>query len=248
MTAVEAYRVALRSLEEWDTFLLEHSGLPGPRANLELAHAVSMEGSAEHFWRYIALGPEMAPTNTPQVLLVVCGVLGLGRLLAGGEAFVLAELRRVASDPRWRVREAVAMALQTWGDSDMSALLDAMLFWSDGTLLEQRAAAAALAEPRLLRRTEHAERVLDILDAITTSVVSRSERKTEDFRILRQGLGYCWSVAVAALPDVGRGRMERWLRSSDPDVRWIMRENLRKKRLARLDPEWVRRGLEALGT
>ena len=105
-----------------------------------------------------------------------------------------------------------------------------------------------MAEPRLLRRTEHAERVLDVLDAITKSVVSRSDRKGEDSRILRQGLGYCWSVAVAAVPEVGRGRMERWLRSSDPDVRWIMRENLRKKRLARLDPEWVRRGLEVLGT
>ena len=248
MTAVEAYRAVLRSLEEWDTFLLEHSGLPGPRANLELAHAVSLEGSAERFWRYVALGPEMAPTNMPQVLLVVCGVLGLGRLLAGGEASVLADLRRLASDPRWRVREAVAMALQSWGDSDMPALLGAMHRWSAGTCLEQRAAAAAVAEPRLLRRAEHAERVLDLLDAITASIVSQSERKSEDFRILRQGLGYCWSVAVAALPDVGMGRMERWLRSSDPDVRWVMRENLRKKRLAKLDPEWVGRGLEALAT
>ncbi len=59
--------------------------------------------------------------------------------------------------------------------------------------------------------------------------------------MLRKGLGYCWSVAVAALPEPGKARMERWLASDDPDVRWIMRENLKKARLQRLDPEWVAR-------
>ncbi len=248
MSKIDSYRATLRSMTEWDTFLLGQSGLPGPRANLELAHAVALEGNGELFLRYIAFGPNVAATNTPQVFLAACGVLGLGRILAEGELSVLPELRRLASDPRWRVREAVAMALQTWGDSDMHALLDAMHRWSAGTPLEQRAAAASLAEPRLLLRAEHAMRVLDILDAITTSVVSQGERRSEDFRALRQGLGYCWSVAVVALPESGMGRMEHWLRSSDPDVRWIMRENLRKKRLARLDPEWVRRGLDVLGT
>ena len=248
MSKVDSYRALLRSMTEWDTFLLEQSCLPGPRANLELAHAVALEGSTRLFWRYVTSGPDVAGTNTPQVFLVVCGVLGLGRLLAEGEPSALQELRRLASDPRWRVREAVAMALQAWGDSGVRALLNAMRQWSAGKPLEQRAAAAALAEPRLLRRAEDAEDVLDILDAITMSVVSQSERKSEAFSVLRQGLGYCWSVAVVALPEAGMGRMELWLRSSDPDVRWIMRENLRKKRLARLDPEWVRRGLEALGT
>ena len=30
---------------------------------------------------------------------------------------------------------------------------------------------------------------------------------------------------------------------NDPDIRWIMRENLKKKRLARMDPGWVTWGL-----
>jgi hypothetical protein len=33
--------------------------------------------------------------------------------------------------------------------------------------------------------------------------------------------------------------MARWLANSNPDVRWIMRENLKKKRLERLDAAWA---------
>jgi hypothetical protein len=31
----------------------------------------------------------------------------------------------------------------------------------------------------------------------------------------------------------------RWCSHDDPDVRWVVRENLGKARLARLDPAWV---------
>jgi hypothetical protein len=41
--------------------------------------------------------------------------------------------------------------------------------------------------------------------------------------------------------------MERWLASDDRDVRWIMRENLRKRRLARMDAAWVARCVDELG-
>jgi hypothetical protein len=148
-------------------------------------------------------------------------------------------LRHFAADPRWRSREAVAMALQRWGDVDMGALLRAMSAWSHGTLWEQRAAAAALCEPRLLARPVHAVATLRILDAITASLHQNQERKGESFRVLRQGLGYCWSVAVAACPETGKPLVEKWIRDPDPDIRWIMRENLRKNRLVRMDRTWT---------
>jgi len=44
-------------------------------------------------------------------------------------------------------------------------------------------------------------------------------------------LGYCWSVAAAAAPDNGRAYFEKWLRSTDKDVAWIMRTNLDKARM-----------------
>ena len=62
------------------------------------------------------------------------------------------------------------MALQRWGDADMAGLLAAMTDWAAGNPLEQRAAAAALCEPRLLTRPEHAAAVLRILDEITASI------------------------------------------------------------------------------
>ena len=42
------------------------------------------------------------------------------------------------------------------------------------------------------------------------------------------GLGYGWSVAVAAQPLIGKPYMARWVVSDDPDIRWIMRQNLKK--------------------
>mgnify|MGYP003381824632 CR=1 FL=1 len=39
--------------------------------------------------------------------------------MAEGDATLLATLQSCASDPRWRIREAVAMALQRLGDVNM---------------------------------------------------------------------------------------------------------------------------------
>jgi hypothetical protein len=240
MTKKEEYRARLRSLKDWDAFLMQNSGLPGPRGNLELAQAAADEGSPSIFFRYLANDPATAPTNSPREFLAFCGVLGLGRLVAEGRHDLLGTLRRFASDPRWRVREAVAMALQCFGDFDMGSLVKEMRQWAKGSPLEQRAAAAGLCEPRLLATPRHARAVLQILDTITSSVESSNDRRSESFLVLRKGLAYCWSVAAAGMPDEGLPKMERWLRSSDPDVRWIMKQNLSKARLARANPAWVR--------
>ncbi len=239
MNKKETYRQTLRTLEDWDAFLLRESGLPGPRGNLELAEVVADEGDEKLFRRYLAFDAARAPVNSPEEFLAFCGVVGLGRLLAEGQTEVWADLRAAASDSRWRTREGVAMALQRLGDKDMNALLRAMERWSQGSPLEQRAVAAALCEPRLLKDPQQAEKVLQILDAITAAMESSTERKSEDFKALRQGLAYCWSVAVAARPEVGRPLMEKWLASEDRDIRWLMRENLKKKRLVQADAAWV---------
>ena len=241
MSKRETYRALLRDMPEWDAYLLQESGLPGPRGNLELAQAVADVGDRPRFERYLAHGPDTAPVNSPYEFLAFCGAVGLGRLLAAGDDTVLAVLRRCAADPRWRLREGVAMALQRLGDADMPTLLAAMRVWARGTPLEQRAAAAALCEPRLLDVPAHARATLQILDDITASIPRVTDRRSDGFRALRQGLGYCWSVAVAALPAEGKALMEKWLASPDPDLRWIMRENLKKARLERADSEWVKR-------
>ena len=111
--------------------------------------------------------------------------------------------------------------------------------WSLGTWLEKRAAAAALAEPVLLHKPEEALHALQILDRITDSMENSSEAKTEGYKVLQQGLGYCWSVVVVAVPEPGKRLMEKWLACPDRAIQWIMRENLKKNRLSRMDAAWV---------
>jgi hypothetical protein len=169
-------------------------------------------------------------------------------MLAQGDDAYMQTLRDCASDPRWRMREAVAMALQRLGEVDMGRLIEAMHDWAGGTPLEQRAAAAALCEPRLLRQADHARVTLQILDKITASVGHTGDRRSEGFLALRKGMGYCWSVAVVALPGEGKAFMERWLTTPDKDIRWIMKENMNKNRLERMDAEWVRIWRGKIGT
>ena len=139
------------------------------------------------------------------------------------------------------------MALQRLGQVDMDSLLPEMEEWGRGNLLEKRAAAAALCEPNLLREEKHIQKVLQLLDGITASIQRVEDRKNDKFKALRKGLGYCWSVAVVALPEEGKKKMERWFSSNDQDVLWIMRENWRKKRLTRMDAEWVEKCKARLG-
>jgi hypothetical protein len=233
------HREKLSAIDDWDSFLLKHSGLPGRRANIELAQAVAEEGEEALFRRYLNSDAEKAPSNSPEEFLAFCGVLGLGRFVAQGRRDLIPELRVHASDSRWRIREAVAMALQRLGRVDMDSLLAEMQKWAGGNWLEKRAAAAAICEPALLREKERAEQVLGMLHSVTASILDARSREGPEFEAFRKGLGYCWSVAVAALPPKGKKAMEKWLGGEDKDVRWIMRENLKKNRLARMDPSWV---------
>ena len=131
------------------------------------------------------------------------------------------------------------MALQRIGAVDMPALLREMRSWAKGNAFERRAAAAALCEPALLGKEKYAVAVLSILDRITADLSRSKDRSSDGFQALRKGLAYCWSVAVAAAPDRGRTLMERWIGSDDPDVRWVMKQNLTKKRIAVAGAEWV---------
>jgi hypothetical protein len=227
---VEQYRAELRRLTDWEPFLKKNSGLPGPRANLELVEAVGEEADAERLWRLSASSDEF---------LTLCGTAGLGHLAVSDPVAVMSWLQELAGDPRWRVREGVAIALQHLGRHSMPRLLAEMEKWATQRPYQQRAAAAGLCEPSLLKEPEHVVRVLKVLDRITKSLAATSARKGEDFRVLRQTLAYSWSVAAAALPESGRPLMEKWLRSPDKDVAWVMQGNLTKARIAGLGPAWV---------
>jgi len=225
--------------------LLDRSGLPGPRGNLELVAAAVEIVDPAQLREWAALDADVAPTGTALEFLPVVGVAGIGRALVeagdGTErANLLDALAVHAGDSRWRVREAVAMALQRYGATDMPAVVEAMRGWAGSPdRLRQRAAVAALCEPVLLKDASIAAAVVDVLDEITATVEGAPDRRSDPFRVLRQALGYGWSVAAVAAPGPGLAAMDRWLASADPDVRWVMRENLKKNRLAKLDPAWL---------
>jgi len=235
---IETYRERLRSMKDVEGFLRAHSGLPGPRGNLELAHAFAQEGSARQIRALAALDPTDAPENTPDGFLAFCGVLGLSRLALEGDAQAEAALLRRASDPRWRVREAVATALQLVGDVDRRRYARMVAALARGGPLEQRAAVAAVAEPRLLNSTGAVRSGLRVLERATRFVARAARPLGERERVLRQALAYVWSVVVAAEPAEGKPAMEVWLRSKDPDIGWLMTQNLGKARLQRAAPGW----------
>jgi hypothetical protein len=207
---------------------------------------VADEGDEVLFRQLLGWKAGAHPTNTPGEFVAMCGAIGLGRLIAEGQTELSGELRALARDPRWRVREGVAFALQRWGAADIEGVLRALDSWLAGTHLERRAVIAGLCEPALLATPEVCCRVLRILEAVTESIVAAEDRRSDPFRVLRQALGYCWSVAIAACPEPGKLAFSSWLSSPDRDVRWIVRQNLRKKRLVSVDPEWVRQVLEEL--
>jgi hypothetical protein len=69
----------------------------------------------------------------------------------------------VASDSRWRVRESVAMALQTLIEENSEKTLVELAKWVEcGSSLVMRAVAAGVAEPVLLKDQRTAKAALDL--------------------------------------------------------------------------------------
>lgn len=220
---VATYREELRKLNDWEPYLKKHSGLPGPRANLELVAAVAEEGDADVLWHL---------SGSTDEYLALCGTAGLGRIALLEPDTVMSWLRERAADPRWRVREGVAMALQRIGRENMPMLLAVMKEWMHGDVFVQRAVVAGLCEPPILKNNVEVVQVLEILDHITSSLASSGDRRSDGFRVLRQALGYGWSVAAAAAPANAVPYLEKWLQSKDKDVVWVMNSNLGKSRMA----------------
>jgi hypothetical protein len=249
----DEYRQALRSLldstdagKRIEAYLLEHSNLPGPRGNLELAYALAGELASgpidAQLWARLGAWAELsaaeAGTGDRREYLPFCATVALGALYAPEarkRPQILRRLRLAANDPRWRMREASAIALQSIGEYRGDELFEVLGQWlRRPTLLELRAVAAALAHPPLLEDEGFARTALRLAERVLASAARQGPqaRRSEEFRALRQGLGYALSVLAAALPEEGLAMLERWARSGDRDVAWIIKENLKKKRLA----------------
>lgn len=225
-------------------YLRANSNLPGPRGNLELAHAFAD-------WAPDELVEALRSEDTEHDEFVdFCVVLALGeRLARAPDPGLVTALHEHARDPRWRIREAVATGLQRVGDRDLLRLVSLVDGWVlEADPLVRRAAIAAICEPRLLTTQPGASGALRACQAATRTIAEAlpDERRTVGMRVLRQALGYCWSVAVAADPGPGLTAFAALQAvEDDPDLAWIARENLRKARLQRLLGPWAGRPARA---
>jgi len=231
-------------------FLVAESRLPGPRANLELAAAFA--GTVQEFavadsddlrllWE---LSVELAHVAGDQhEFLGFCGVRGIGAIGSVSPACVdaaLAHLAEASLDPRWRIREAVAMGLQDLLSRQRDTAVTELEVWVEGgSWLVMRAAIAGIAEPDLLDEPDLAAAALRFHRKILIRIYTAGERRSEAFRALRKSLGYTLSVVIAALPTPGFEYLRQLATLDDQDIRWIVRETLKKNRLEKRYPETV---------
>jgi hypothetical protein len=241
-----------------EDFLIDHSHLPGRRADLELIAAFADEVGAlcgepdlSLNRSYVALewllrellnryppavfgGDPDSPLQVPQM----CSAVAFGEWAAAFQHIEsgVATLLDLAGSPLWRVREAVAMGLQRMLERRWTSTVRRLRRRAlDATAYEWRALVAGIAEPSLLADSV---RALDALDLHYTALaylrcLPGKSRGSDPVRTLRQALGYTVSVVVAAVPQPGFAQMRAWAAWGHPDVTWVLRENLKKKRLAR---------------
>lgn len=233
MTRIDSERAQYLAATDRVAYLRANSHLPGPRSNLELLAAAAEEVDRPWAYEWAAASIGADPTD---VFVISVALVALGRFAAAGKAGAEEGLRRRAADDEWRIRESVAIGLQRLGDDRPDELARITAEWSRGDdPLVARAAVAAVAEPRLLRSPAAVEAALDVLDSATSLLERSMDRRSEPVRVLRQALGYAWSVVIAADPVRGWPRFVEWSKHGDADIDWVVRENLKKNRLQRLD-------------
>jgi hypothetical protein len=229
-------------------YLRDQSRLPGTRANLELVNNLSnllvaiVPEQPEQVWmlvHYLVQDEKTVERNTPDEFVVLCGVVAFGACASvrtEWHAEVFEMMKLFACSKSWRVREGVAMALQRLLPVIPQETIDFLIeLAKKGNCFQQRASIAAIAEPSLL----HDQVTIDAALMIQRFVLKRlhelpaTVRRREDARALRQSLGYTLSVVTAATPERGFALMRDCASWNDTDINWILRENLKKKRLAK---------------
>jgi hypothetical protein len=219
--------------------LLKNSNLPGPRGNLELLYDFSRNADAEIICKCLEY-VKTDTSNSPEEFVGMCGILGYAQINKTRNKTVLAFLRNYASHNSWRIREAVAMGIQEISVNNIEKTLENLESWINGNFLEQRAVVAGLCEPKLLKNEINNINILKILEKITLNV--NHDNKLSDQEVsLRKALGYGWSVVIASTPESGKRYFEKLFHLSGKHVGWIIKENLKKNRLIKMDSEWVKK-------
>ncbi len=233
-------------------FLREQSHLPGLRANVKLVDDVSnllaevvitREDDVRRVIEHLMRDEKTLEVNTPGEFVVLCGVVACGMCAAVHPVWrprMIERLSEFACNASWRVREGTAIAFQRLLEAVPDETSVCLRTWAnEGNCWQQRASIAAIAEPAFMNDVAMRETAFDIQHVILRrfQAIPLSERKREDVRVLRQAMGYTLSVITAALPEQGFALMRECASWDDADINWILRENLKKKRLAKFSDQ-----------
>jgi hypothetical protein len=90
-----------------------------------------------------------------------------------------------------------------------------------------------------LKDKQTAKSAFELHKKIFAKIVAAQERKSAEFKTLKQGLGYSLSVVTCAIPREGFEYMCQLADMQDADVLWIVKENLKKNRLIKNFPKEV---------
>jgi len=234
------------------------SGLPGTRANLPLAQAFATEcvhrGKAADrlAFEMATLHADIAPGASAKEFLPMCGVLAIGARAAVEPALrerTLAILHDASEDLRFRVREAVPMAVARIGGAMGDALVHELAPWMDG-FFQGAAVLLALAQPEWLPAVNDVDAVLARFDEAYALVknASRSASRYPGWKALVDALGVAPAAAAARFGVPVFDQLARWSSTEMPELREAVSANLRAGKLAgryKDELERVRAALDA---
>ena len=233
---IKKLKPIINDKEKLEQFIINNSNLPGPRCNLELAFAFAeIYDDFDVLLDWAKITEDQADVNNPKSFLAFCSAVCLGKIYIKKEdKQIITILKRLANDGRWRMREAVAFGFQNIGEHDFEELKTIFSEWiKTSNNLEKRAILVSLAHPDFLNET-NAEYCFTI-----TEIVLKQMDKENNFDLLRKGLDFTISIFAVANPQLGFSFIKKWI-GKDKIIDKIMKENLKKNRLVKKNPEAVK--------
>ncbi|HVH45735.1 MAG TPA: hypothetical protein VM925_25450 [Labilithrix sp.] len=180
------------------------SGLPGPRMNMNLGIAFSQECAAlgpkadDLAYAMANLPPDEARGASGKEFLSVCGVLAVGARAAVAKENAIRDralvlLEEKADDPRFRVRDAVPLALAMLGGKMKGDLAERVESWMD-RYFHATAVIRALSEPVWLETFAHDDyyQPINLLHAafVLAHEAPRSASRYPGHKALVEALGW----------------------------------------------------------
>ncbi len=229
------------------------SGLPGTRMNVLLAQGFATECARRGkvtdklLFHLATLDAELAPGATPMEFFPVCGVLALGARAASDAAVrkkVVPMFHDLAEDLRFRVREAVPLALARIGGD---ALVHEMASWTDG-YFQAAAVLNGMADSRWLDTLEDEEAVIERLDEAYELArnAPRSAVRYPGHKALVEALSTAPGHIAVRFGVPIFDRLAAWSDTAMPELREAIAKNLKAhKGRHSADIERVRGALEA---